>query len=215
MAMKRTLKTKERILDAALKLFNTEGEEAVGLVDVAAEIGISPGNLYYHFNGKESVLEALYENYEEEIFMVLNVPHKLGLQLNDHWSFIYIIFEEIYDFRFFYYNLASILDRCPKISQRFTRLMKKKEKSIMIFLDNLISDKIITASENQKRLITQRTALLFTFWFPHAKFSGRKLKSSHHIHEAVYAVLSQIPPYAGGKAAEYENLLLKKYQSVT
>lgn len=53
--------TKSRILDAALKLFNEKGTIESTTNHIAAEIGISPGNLYYHFRNREEIVRALFE----------------------------------------------------------------------------------------------------------------------------------------------------------
>ncbi len=53
--------TRQRILDAALDLFNREGSLGVTTHDVAAACGISPGNLYYHFRNREEIVRALFE----------------------------------------------------------------------------------------------------------------------------------------------------------
>ena len=52
--------TRQRILDAALQLFNAMNVDQVTIRDVAKKVGISHGNLCYHFPNMESLVEALY-----------------------------------------------------------------------------------------------------------------------------------------------------------
>lgn len=52
---------KERIVDVAIELFNDRGVQKVTTNHIAAALGISPGNLYYHFRNKEEVVRAVYE----------------------------------------------------------------------------------------------------------------------------------------------------------
>ncbi|MBY5993466.1 TetR/AcrR family transcriptional regulator [Ferrimonas balearica] len=51
--------TRERILDQSIRAFNHSGTAQVSVLAIATELGISPGNLYYHFRGKEEILIAL------------------------------------------------------------------------------------------------------------------------------------------------------------
>ncbi len=50
----------ERILDAAEQLFAEFGYHGVTLKDVAARVGVSSTLIHYHFNGKESLYEAVW-----------------------------------------------------------------------------------------------------------------------------------------------------------
>jgi AcrR family transcriptional regulator len=58
--------TPDRILDAALELFNAHGTAAVSTNRIAAQVGISPGNLYYWFANKAEIVRALYTRYAAE-----------------------------------------------------------------------------------------------------------------------------------------------------
>ena len=50
----------ERILDAAEQLFAEFGYHGVTLKDVAKRVGVSSTLIHYHFNGKESIFEAVW-----------------------------------------------------------------------------------------------------------------------------------------------------------
>jgi AcrR family transcriptional regulator len=56
-------RTRDRILDAALELFNERGTAAVTTNHVAAHAGISPGNLYYWFSDKDEIIRELYAGF--------------------------------------------------------------------------------------------------------------------------------------------------------
>ncbi len=51
--------TPQRILDASRKRFNERGYAATTLAEIAAEVGISPGNLTYHFPTKRHRADRL------------------------------------------------------------------------------------------------------------------------------------------------------------
>ena len=82
-------KTKEKILKTALALFNNEGESAVSAVDIASVMGISPGNLYYHYKGKDEIIIELFADFDEEIRQVLSSPVRQPLKMEDNCCLLY------------------------------------------------------------------------------------------------------------------------------
>jgi len=59
----RARQTRDRVLSAALELFNERGSGSVTTNHVAAHAGISPGNLYYWFGDKDEIVRELYAQF--------------------------------------------------------------------------------------------------------------------------------------------------------
>ncbi len=55
---KKELSTKERIIEAANRLFYAEGIRAVSVDAIAAKAGITKKSLYYHFKSKDELMAA-------------------------------------------------------------------------------------------------------------------------------------------------------------
>lgn len=51
--------SRERIIEAANRLVYTKGYNQTSVSDIATAVGITKGNLHYHFKSKEELLEAI------------------------------------------------------------------------------------------------------------------------------------------------------------
>jgi TetR/AcrR family transcriptional regulator, cholesterol catabolism regulator len=57
--LRKSALTRGSILDAAARVFRRRGYSGTTLSDIAAEIGMKAGSLYYHFDSRESLVEAV------------------------------------------------------------------------------------------------------------------------------------------------------------
>ena len=202
-AKKEKIKTRDRILKTSLALFNAEGEAQVSTVDIAAVLGISPGNLYYHFKGKEAIIEALFGEFETELRLVLSAPIEKPLSLEDNWIFIYIVFEEINDFRFFYEGMSSILERCPSLRGRVARLLALKKSTTLAILSSLEKQKLVSFIADEKDRLADRIAAHLTFWLQYRMISEKEESDRARIHDGVYSAVLQIAPYVVSGREDY------------
>ena len=57
--------TRERLIDAATRLFASDGYHAVGISRILAEAGVSRVALYHHFRSKEELILAVLRHRDE------------------------------------------------------------------------------------------------------------------------------------------------------
>src|ERR1039458_8934925 len=93
-------RTRERIFETSLRLFNQFGEPNVTTTVISDEMNISPGNLYYHFRNKDEIIEEIFRAFEREIEGTLAAPEKRTPDVEDTWLFLHVLFELIWKYRF-------------------------------------------------------------------------------------------------------------------
>ena len=59
--------TRAALLSAARELFAERGYGGVGTEEIVHQAGVTRGALYHHFNGKEDLFRAVYEDLEREL----------------------------------------------------------------------------------------------------------------------------------------------------
>lgn len=191
------MKTRDRILQVSLLLFNEEGEAQLSSVDVANALEISPGNLYYHFKGKDAIIRALYDRFEEEMRVILRGSSGGVASIEDNWVYIYILLEEIYDFRFFYRDVAGLLDRYPDLAGRFRGLIAEKRQTILRILDDLTRLGVIDIDPRLKPPLTDQIITTLTFWLAGDTLTRETHDGPALIHNTVFQVMCLIVPYMG------------------
>ncbi|MBX6765955.1 MAG: TetR/AcrR family transcriptional regulator C-terminal domain-containing protein [Actinomadura rubrobrunea] len=75
--------SQERIVDAALRVLDAEGLEAVSMRRVAQELGTGPASLYAHVSGKEELLELMLERIAGEMRIPEPDPQRWSEQIRE------------------------------------------------------------------------------------------------------------------------------------
>ena len=66
--------TRERVLEAAARLFHEQGYAATGIATILREADANPGSLYHFFPNKEALLAGVLERYRDMLQEMLMAP---------------------------------------------------------------------------------------------------------------------------------------------
>ena len=114
------LKTRERIVLESLALFNAQGERAITTNHIAAHLGISPGNLYYHFRNKQAIIAELFAQYERQVAQFLQRPVGRALTVADKTYYLEALLAAMWHYRFLHRDLEHLLDSDSELAARYT-----------------------------------------------------------------------------------------------
>jgi AcrR family transcriptional regulator len=212
MSHSKTLKTKDRILQISLQLFNERGERSVTTNHIAAEMGISPGNLYYHFRNKQEIIKELMEQYQQATLDLLALPEDREVNANDKIRYFQVLSSQLWAYRFLHrdvYHLIENNDDFRKVYPRFAgKVMQQGQKIYRAF----VYAGLMQMTESEIEALIINLWIVLTNWTNFLYMSGH-LKDSNHLDEKwVWQALRQMVflegPYLRGESRQtYERLL--------
>ncbi|GAA4337475.1 TetR/AcrR family transcriptional regulator [Variovorax defluvii] len=163
MAKKAPRRTAQRILEAALDLFNRFGEPNVSTTLVAGELNISPGNLYYHYPAKDELINKLYESYEVELNELLHASEGVR-DVEDAWFFMHSLFELIWRYRFLYRDLNDLLSKNRHLETQFQLVLHNKARAIRALLTGMSRAGHLSIDERELDPLARSMVVVLTYW---------------------------------------------------
>ncbi len=203
------MKTSELILQKSAALFNERGERNVAASDIALELDISSGNLYYHFRGKDQILSALFSSFYRVLFGMLSAPviDKSFLKKEDilerSWFFFAVVLEKMFANRFFYQNLNDLMYRYPEIDRGMTRLVGMKRQVSKALAAELLESVSIKSHPEKLERISDNMAMTMIYWLNFYYLTGSNETEEQAIHRAILQILSHCAPYLGEKQCKF------------
>jgi AcrR family transcriptional regulator len=207
-------RTRERILETALRLFNEFGEPNVTTTIISDEMNISPGNLYYHFSNKDEIVNSIFGDFEKEMDALLSAPAKrLSINVEDTWLFLHLVFELIWKYRFVYRDLNDLLSKNRIVETHFKRILEDWGKVTMTLARGMREAGELQASDRELEALATNTVLTTTYWlnFEYVR-NPRKPVDSTTMGRGVYQVMSMVAPFLQGKSRTLLETLSQQYK---
>jgi AcrR family transcriptional regulator len=205
-------RTRERILETALAMFNETGEPSVATTSIAFEMGISPGNLYYHYHSKEAIVADIFAEYRREIETTLAAPEERLPNAEDCWLFLHLVFEAIWKYRFIYRDINDLVSRYRVIEVQFRRILNHKIRVIEQILAGLVKGGQMRAEPAEIATLAENIALIASYWmsFEFAR-NPRAVQDGHTLARGAFHVIALAAPYLEPRERELFDQLAKRY----
>ncbi len=192
------MKTRDRIIQTSLDLFNEQGERNVTTNHIASHLGISPGNLYYHFKNKQQIIFDIYLEYEAKVDANLQLPEGRELTVNDKLIYLQAIYQGLWDYRFMHRDLQHLLQNDPELHKRYNAFFKRcLSRTEMIYMA-LRSAGILDANDEELKALALNTWILVTSWFgfmhTNLLISGHE-ESRELLNAGIYQIFALERPY--------------------
>ena len=211
------MKTRDKIIQASIELFNEEGERNVTTNHIAAHLGISPGNLYYHFRNKEDIILSIYCEYADYTLASFPPIDPDVKPLNAVISYMDSAFQLMSKFRFFYSNLPVLLRKNPSLHKKYVEVQDTINQKIGEMMVSLRTAEILSFEDENLDDLSCLLRFVTTFWlsFYQTQQLNAKIDASA-FYEGILKILAMLQPYVTEHALpefkQAKSLYQQKYQ---
>ncbi|NTW97259.1 MAG: TetR/AcrR family transcriptional regulator [Oscillochloris sp.] len=188
--------TPERILATALRLFNDAGTAAVSTNHIADALGMSPGNLYYHFRNKEAIIRALFAQQFDHNDRLYALPTDRPPTLADLQQLVRATFATSWAYRFIYRELIALLRRDEDLQSRWADVRARGFAGFHALVSQFVAAGVLRGPDDPAAV--QRLAelcwLISEFWLASVEVSGQAVDAAQ-IDHGVALMLQVLDPF--------------------
>ena len=174
--------TKNKIIESALLLFNTNGLVNVRLQHIADDAGISVGNLAYHYYSKKAIVETIDKQLEDEITPVLRMEKEFPylIDFDNHLSSYYNLLKQ---YSFYFLDVLEVERAYPKLHQKRKEYINLMIHQVEKWLQLNVTKGVFIAEKEEEQY--QHTALtiwmIITFWLTPVSYTHLTLPTIYSV----------------------------------
>ena len=216
MSTKAPRRTRDRILELSLRLFNEFGEPNISTSIIADELKISPGNLYYHFRNKDDIVNSLFSAFHGKISQMLTVPATRRPNMEDVWIYLHRMFELAWEYRFFYRDLSDLLSRNRNLELHFKKILEHEIEVARGLCHGLREQQELEASASEIEALSANMVVVATYWLSYEYVRDPRRYTEQQVMADIlargcYQVLAILAPWLRGQGALAYRRLTDEY----
>ncbi|MBC7871638.1 MAG: TetR/AcrR family transcriptional regulator [Chitinophagaceae bacterium] len=190
------MNTKDRILDAAITLFNKQGTSGVSTNHIAESAGISPGNLYYHFSNKEEIIRAIFERLFAIYDVAFALPSNQMPMLDDVQTLVHANFQIMWDYRFIYREIIALLRQDEILHKRYLTIRQRGYEGFHEIINAFTAAGvlIVPQEDGSATRLADLCWLISEFWLPAVEVRGINIDQDQ-MQQGVALMMQVLQPY--------------------
>lgn len=205
-------KTKRKILNQALSLFNEKGLPNVKLQHIADSCEISVGNLAYHFKFKEDLIVTIADQISEELTPIFKEDQKFPslIDFDNHLSIYHSLINK---YGFFFLDVVELKRTLPSIHHQRVKNINMMIAQIHQWISVNVAKGVFQAEihDNQYDHTAHAIWMLITFWMTQKKVLSKDGMSEEHFKIVVWNQL--LPNFTEIGLMEYEAMILPQLRA--
>lgn len=175
--------TRREIIDIAKILFNEKGYNAVSTRDISDALGISKGNLTYHFKKKEDILEAVLREATANAFY--DTPQNLK-ELDDFFDNIQ---ETVRNNSLYFWHYTQFAQILPIIRNKQKEIYSSNKTKLRSALHMLLSEDMIREeTDDEYDRIIDSILLTAVYWIPFCDLK-QEMTSSDELKRQLWSLM--------------------------
>lgn len=209
------MKTCDKITHGSLALFNQFGERNMTTNHLAANLNISPGNLYYHFRNKEDIIRSIFDLYESHLDAGFQPFKPSQLNMDLLVSYFDTMFETVWKFRFMYNNLPDILSRDDELARRYQQTQKDALSRSCAILRSLRDEGILDVEDEGIQPLADTMRMIACFWIDYKQtHTHKEVVTKAFLYEGLLRVIMLFKAYATPQNMTIFTRLEQHYQAL-
>ena len=156
--------TRDKVLRHALCLFNERGVPRVTTADIADAAAINEGNLYYYFQRKEQLVEALFERFANAMVAAAEQPIADPASIESYIDYQRGWFGLMWDYRFFYRDNLTVRALAPALRGEIATLNARAQLSVRDVFSTMASHDLLQASSGEIDVLVSNIWIVSAYW---------------------------------------------------
>ena len=183
---------KEAILETALELFNQSNTQSATTNHIAKMMGISPGNLHYHYKNREEIVRLLYIKLREEMSLSVDALPKTLDELHEHEK---LLIQIQWKYRFFFKEMLFLFSRDEELETLYIKDNLAHHSRIKIVMQNLVAnDELEFVNDDALNFLVDSILISWQFYNSYLHTIGKSINTAA-IAEVIAFTTAAMRPY--------------------